>query len=93
LNIISIIEGHFRYATKIRTSIMVYREENFCKKCPLANEHGKYRGVCAKSKGGCGCSTGAKTSQNSEPCPKGFWANNWVKHDKFEQFLKEQQNG
>jgi hypothetical protein len=88
MSIISIIEGNLRFATKIRTSVMVYREENFCMKCPLANEHGRYTGVCSKSKGGCNCKTGAKTSQNKIPCPKGFWGNNWVNHNKFNEFLK-----
>lgn len=88
MNVISIIEGNLRYALNIRTTVMVYREENFCKKCPLANEKGKYTGVCAKEKGGCGCPSGAKTSQNSEPCPKGFWGNNWLNHIAFDNFLK-----
>lgn len=89
MNIISIIEGNIRYALNIRTSIMVYREENFCMKCPLANEHGKYTGTCSKDKGGCGCGIGAKTSQNKLPCPKGFWGNNWFKKKSFELFLKQ----
>lgn len=89
MNVISIIEGHLRYALNIRTTLMEYREENFCKKCPLANKDGKYTGVCAKEKGGCGCKTGAKTSQNTEPCPLKFWANNWVNHEKFNKYLEE----
>jgi len=90
MSVISIIEGHLRYALNIRTSIMIYREENYCKKCPLANFHGKYTGVCAKNKGGCGCSTGAKSSQNKLPCPKGFWGNNWFKESEFNKFLEAQ---
>lgn len=89
MGLLSIIEGNLRYALNIRTTVMEYREEYFCKKCPLANENGKYTGVCAKNKGGCGCKTGAKTSQNTIPCPKGFWANNWVNHIKFEKFLND----
>ena len=89
MNIISIIEGNLRYALNIRTSIMVFREENYCKKCPIAFKDGRYTGFCNKSEGGCGCLIGAKTSQNTEGCPKGFFANNWFKPELFNEFLNE----
>ena len=86
----AIAEGHTRSVLNIRTSVMVYREENFCIKCPLShNQSGKYTGHCDASKGGCGCGVSAKTSQNTEPCPKGFWACDWFKPDEFAEFLKE----
>lgn len=69
---------------------MVYREENYCKKCPLAhNEAGNYTGQCNKSAGGCGCGITAKTSQNSFFCPKGFWGNSWFKPEEFQKFLDD----
>lgn len=83
----AIAEGFTRYALNIRTTIMVYREENYCKRCPVAYKKGKYTGFCNKSKGGCGCHAGAKSSQNNEFCPKGFWGNDWFKPDEFEEFL------
>ena len=84
-----IIEGWTRYALNIRTSIMQYNEENFCKKCPIAYKDGKYSGWCQSSKGGCGCHAGAKTSAHSEVCKKGFWGSNWNKPDEFEKFLND----
>ena len=89
MNILDVIEGNLRYALNIRTSIMIFREENFCSKCPLAMVNNKYSGICSKALGGCGCKTGAKTSQNGVPCPKGFWGNNWINLEKFEKFLNE----
>lgn len=86
----AILEGHTRTILDIRTTIMVYREEEYCKKCPLShNDKNQYTGVCDSKKGGCGCPTKQKTSQNQEPCPLGFWANDWFKPDKFEEYLKE----
>ncbi len=85
----SIAEGYVRSVLGIRTSIMVYREEEYCKKCPVSHsEQGKYTGNCLESNGGCGCSAVMKTSQNQVPCPLGFFANNWFKIDKFEEYLK-----
>lgn len=86
----AIIEGNARYLLEIRTSIMEHREEEYCKKCPLALNEGRYTGICDAKRGGCGCSVGPKTSQNEKPCPLGFWANDWFKPDKFEEFLNEQ---
>ncbi len=71
---------------------MVYREENYCKKCPLSRKDGRYTAVCDSKRGGCGCGIAAKTSQNQEPCPLGFWANDWFKEDKFNEYLKQQEN-
>jgi len=82
-------EGWVRTILNVRTSLMVYREENFCKKCPLAHREGVYTGNCDSKKGGCGCGVSAKTSQNSEPCPLGFWANDWFKQDKFDEYIEE----
>lgn len=89
MSVIDIIEGHGRYLLDIRTSIMVHREEEYCKKCPLSHEGERYTGKCSEQMGGCGCPVGAKTSQNGEPCPKGFWANDWFKPDKLEEFIQE----
>lgn len=89
MNFISIIEGNIRSVLGIRTSAMIYREEEYCKKCPLSHsEDGRYTGQCNKAKGGCGCGVSAKTSQNSQGCPKGFWGSDWFKPEKFKQFLK-----
>lgn len=90
MGVISIIEGHLRYAFNIRTTIMVYREEEYCKKCPLAHaEDGRYTGQCNKEKGGCGCGVGAKSSQNQSTCPKGFWGSDWFKPRQFKEFIKK----
>lgn len=86
----AIAEGHIRSLLNIRTSIMVYREEEYCRKCPLAhNEIGRYTANCNAESGGCGCSVKAKSSQNKIGCPLGFFANDWFKPDKFEAYLKE----
>jgi len=86
----AIAEGFIRTKLNIRTSIMVYREEEYCKKCPVShNEQGKYTGNCLESNGGCGCTAAMKTSQNQIPCPKGFFACDWFKPELFEKFLKE----
>lgn len=86
----AIAEGYTRVALNIRTSVMVYREEEYCKKCPLAHsEDGRYTGQCNKSDGGCGCGISAKTSQESFACPKKFWANDWFKPEEFKEFLKD----
>lgn len=85
----AIAEGWTRVALNIRTTIMVYREEEYCKKCPLAHNEGRYTGQCNKEAGGCGCGVSAKTSQNMEGCPKGFWGSNWFKPELFEEFLKK----
>ncbi len=85
----AIAEGYIRTIFNIRTSIMVYREENYCKKCPLSHKNGSYTGVCDSKLGGCGCGISAKTSQNTEPCPKGFWSCDWFKPDLFEEFIKK----
>ena len=86
----AITEGWTRVALNIRTNIMVYREEEYCKKCPLSHaEDGRYTGQCNKADGGCGCGISAKTSQNFQTCPKGFWANDWFKPTEFELFIKE----
>jgi len=90
MNVIRIFEGHLRFALNIRTPIMVYREEEFCKKCPLAfAKDGRYTGICAKIAGGCGCGVGAKTSQNGVDCPKGFWGADWFKPLEFEKYIIE----
>lgn len=69
---------------------MVYREDNYCIKCPLShNKDGKYTGFCDSERGGCGCNVSAKTSQNQKGCPKGFWFADWFKPDEFAKFLKE----
>lgn len=86
----AIIEGYTRSALNIRTSIMVYREENYCKKCPLAHKDGRYTGECSKQEGGCGCGTREKSSQNKYGCPLGFWGSDWFKPEKFEEYLKNQ---
>ena len=89
MNVISIIEGHLRYAFNIRTTIMVYREEEYCKKCPLSHAaDGRYTGQCNKKAGGCGCGIGAKTSQNGDACPLKFWGSDWFKPDIFKEYLK-----
>ena len=88
MKITAILEGNIRHLFNIKTSIMQYRLENYCKKCPLAHEFGRYTGQCNKAKGGCGCSTGAKSSQNELPCPLGFWSNDWFKPDLFEEYIK-----
>jgi len=84
---IAITEGWTRVILDIRTPVMVYREENFCKLCPLSHRDGIYTGTCDSKKGGCGCGIAAKTSQQQEPCPKGFWANDWFKEDEFKDFI------
>lgn len=85
-----IVEGYTRQALNIRTNIMEYREENYCKKCPLAKaDDGRYTGICNKQEGGCGCGVTAKTSQNQVGCPKGFWANDWFKPQEFNEFLNK----
>lgn len=84
---VAIAEGWTRVILDIRTSVMVYREDNFCMKCPLSHRDGVYTGTCDSKKGGCGCSIKAKTSQDQLPCPKGFWANNYVKPDEFNDFI------
>lgn len=85
----AIAEGVIRSTLNIRTTIMVHREENYCKKCPLShNAAGNYTANCDSKKGGCGCGVSAKTSQNQEPCPLGFWANDWFKESKFNEFIK-----
>ncbi len=90
MNVISIIEGNLRKVFNIRTPIMKYREENYCKKCPLAYAiDGRYTGICNKSEGGCGCGVTAKTSQNLQGCPKGFWGSNWFKPELFIEYLKD----
>jgi len=90
MSIISIIEGNLRYAFNIRSTIMVYREEEYCMNCPIAHTNGKYTGQCNKELGGCGCGVGAKTSQNKDVCPKGFWGSNWFKPELFKEFLNEE---
>lgn len=92
MKLISIIEGHGRYLLNIRTSVMVHREEEYCKKCPLSHIDGRYTGKCSKSNGGCGCPIGAKTSQDDIWCKKGFWGNDWFKPDLFKQFLEDFKN-
>jgi hypothetical protein len=85
----AIAEGYIRSTLNIRTSIMVHREEEYCKKCPISHtEQGKYSGDCLAKNGGCGCSAKMKTSQNQVPCPLGFFANDWFKIDKFEEYMK-----
>lgn len=91
-SIAGVAEGYTRTALKLRTNIMFYREENYCKKCPLAYaKDGRYTGICNKDQGGCGCGVSAKTSQNHKFCPKGFWGNDWFKPEEFEEFIKENQ--
>jgi hypothetical protein len=85
----AIAEGHIRSILDIRTTIMVHREDEYCKKCPLSHKDGRYTGHCESINGGCGCSTKAKTSQHEIPCPLGFWANDWFKEDEFTEYLKE----
>ena len=85
----AIAEGLIRSTLNIRTSIMTYREEEYCKKCPVShNEQGKYTGNCLEANGGCGCSALMKTSQNQVGCPKGFFACDWFKPELFQEFLK-----
>jgi len=85
----SIAEGFVRSTLNIRTSIMVYREEEYCKKCPVSHtEKGEYSGECLSSNGGCGCNAKMKTSQNQIPCPLGFFAHDWFKEDYFLEYLK-----
>ncbi len=85
----AITEGWTRVALNIQTPIMEYRLENYCKKCPVSHENGVYKATCLKSKGGCGCNAAAKTSQNIDGCPKGFFANDWFKKEEFEEFIKQ----
>ena len=85
----AITEGWTRVVLNIRTSIHDYRLENFCKRCPVSHEDGVYKGICMKSGGGCGCNAAAKTAQRFKGCPKGFFANDWFKHEEFEEFIKE----
>lgn len=85
----AIAEGYTRTALNVKTDIMTYREQNYCMKCPLAHKDGRYTGECDKAEGGCGCGVSAKASQNSFGCPKGFWASDWFKPEKFAKFLKE----
>lgn len=86
----AIAEGYTRVALNIRTTIMVYREEEYCKKCPLAHNEGRYTGQCNKKEGGCGCGISAKTSQSMFNCPKGFWGSDWFKPLVFKEFLENQ---
>ena len=92
MNIINIIEGNLRVVLNIRTPIMEYREENYCKKCPVSHVEGKYTGICVKNNGGCGCGAAAKTSQNGKGCPKNFWGNDWFKEKEFKEFAEDQSN-
>ncbi len=83
-------EAFIRTKLRIRTSIMVYREQNYCMKCPVShNEQGVYTGNCLANNGGCGCTAAMKTSQNQVPCPKGFFACDWFKPELFKAFLKD----
>ena len=86
MNLIAIIVGNTINYLNIRTSIMVHREEEYCKKCPMSHINGVYTGVCDKSLG-CGCPIKAKTSQSIEPCPLGFWKGNKFYKEKFNTFL------
>lgn len=90
---ISIIEGEIRSRLNIRTSIMVHRLEEYCKKCPTSKVKGKYTGTCQLENKGCGCATKRLTSQNNKSCPLGFWANDWFKEKEFNEYLKLEQNG
>lgn len=84
MNIIAIITGNTRRLLNLTSSIEEYRIENFCKKCRNAkDDNGVYTGVCELKKGGCGCPIESKARQNIEPCPLGFWANDWFKEEEF----------
>ncbi len=84
--IVSIIEGHIRSRLNIRTDIMIYREEEYCKKCPVSHVKGTYTGVCKKKNLGCGCKTKALTSQNVKACPMGFWTGTTFEKQKFDNY-------
>lgn len=88
----AILKGWTRVALNIQTPLMQYREENYCKKCPVSHKDGKYQGTCLKENGGCGCGISAKTRQSEIGCPKGFFANDWFKPEDFEKFIKEQED-
>lgn len=82
----AIAEGWTRTVLNIRTPIMVHRLEEYCKKCPVSHKDGFYKGACLKANSGCGCSTSAKTAQNTEGCPKGFFGSDWFKVELFKEF-------
>ena len=84
-----ITEGFLRTALNIRTSVHDYRLENYCKLCPMSHKDGIYKGTCLKENGGCGCNLTAKTAQEFDACPKGFFETNNFEPELFEEFLKE----
>tara|TARA_R110000751_G_scaffold206469_1_gene310488 strand:- start:3174 stop:3452 length:279 start_codon:yes stop_codon:yes gene_type:complete len=90
MDFVSIIEGNLRSVLGLKTPIMIYREEEYCKKCPVAlNDLGEYNGRCNKDNGGCNCGVSAKTAQNGIDCPKGFWGSDWFKPELFKEYLQK----